>query len=312
MVTLLRDRIEVTQDGAIIYFTYNGDNVNTKSVWIDEDTELSIMVTNWELIDGITYWLGIPYNLSKNLKNTKLIFSENLGLFDIELNGKGRPMFNDDEKLKFKCLNDDEPFTSYYEVMLAEVYNYGNVKVLPNDVVLDIGANYGFFSLYAKYRGANKVYSFEPYHAVYELLVENVSKYNSIIPINKAVGEFDGYTEFVNTKTSSCSHIYGTFSSNEPIIGKTNVETININTIFSEYNIDFVDFVKIDCEGSELDIFLTITEENLNKINKLVVEYHTQSIGQYIFSKLIKNGFKIDSPNEVTNNTGLLYAYKKN
>lgn len=312
MITLLNDRFEDNENGCIIHFHYNGDNINAKSVWFDLSSGLNIMVTNWELIDGCSYWLGIPPNLSKNLQDTKLIFSDNLGEFNIRLNGKSRSMYNCGELLNFKFLNDDEPFTTYFEVMLGEVYNYGNVKLLPNDVVLDIGANYGFFSLYAKNRGANKIYSFEPYGPVYDFLVENIGKYSNIIPINKAVGEFDGYAELINTRATSCSYITGTFPSDEPIIGKSNVETININTIFSNYNLEFVDFAKIDCEGSELDIFLTITDENLNKINKFVVEYHTQSIGQYILSKLINNGFKIESPNEIISNSGLIYAYKKN
>lgn len=312
MITLLTERFEENENGAVVHFQYNGEPINVKSTWIDTATDLNFMVTNWELTDGCIYWLGIPKFLSKNLQNTKLVFSNNLGSFDIMLNGKSRAMYYAGEKLSVKFLDDDEPFATYCEVMLSEIYNIGNVKVQPNDTVLDIGANYGFFSLYANNRGANKIYSFEPYLPVYDLLVENVSKYSNVIPINKAVGEFDGYVELTNTKTTSCSYISGTISSTEPIVGKTNVETININTIFSSYSLDFVDFAKIDCEGSELDIFLTITDENLNKINKLVIEYHTQSIGEYILSKLVKNGFKIESSNEILNNTGLIYAYKKN
>jgi FkbM family methyltransferase len=312
MITLLNERFTDNEDGAKIHFYYNGDPIYAQSLWVDCATGMTIIANNWELSEGYFYWIGIPPKFSNNLQDTKLIFNKNLGEFKIKLGGKSRPMFYCDEKLQIKYLSDDETFGTYYEVILSEIYNFGNVKIQPNDIVLDIGANYGLFSLYASSRSANKIYSFEPSIPVYNLLVENVSINNNIIPINKAVSEFDGYAEFNNTKTTACSYVSGTFPSDEQIISKSNVETININTIFSSYSLDFVDFAKIDCEGSELDIFLTITDENLNKINKFVIEYHTQSIGQFILSKLVKNGFKIESSNEISNNTGLIYAYKKN
>jgi FkbM family methyltransferase len=43
------------------------------------------------------------------------------------------------------------------------------------------------------------------------------------------------------------------------------VESSNINTILSTIP-EKIDFMKIDCEGSEYELFKTITNENLKKI----------------------------------------------
>lgn len=59
-------------------------------------------------------------------------------------------------------------------------------KNVKNKIVIDAGANAGFFSIYAAKLGAKKVYAFEPVTETYEILKRNISLNkleNVIIPI---------------------------------------------------------------------------------------------------------------------------------
>jgi hypothetical protein len=47
------------------------------------------------------------------------------------------------------------------------------------------------------------------------------------------------------------------------------VESVNINTLIEQIN-SKINFMKVDCEGSEFELFKTITEKNLKSIDKLV------------------------------------------
>ena len=56
-----------------------------------------------------------------------------------------------------------------------------------------------------------------------------------------------------------------------------------------------IDFLKIDCEGAELDVIDGISEENLAKISKIALEFHprylTEEDSQKILQRLTDAGF---------------------
>jgi len=54
-----------------------------------------------------------------------------------------------------------------------------------------------------------------------------------------------------------------------------NYETITFQDFLSEYTIDKIDFLKIDCEGGEYDIFTEINKEwILNNVKYITGEWH--------------------------------------
>ena len=69
--------------------------------------------------------------------------------------------------------------------------------------------------------------------------------------------------------------------------------------LFENYKIDKCKALKIDCEGSELDIFESITTENLNKIKKMVIETHSDYIDTFIKNKLFENNFEVKTKKDV-------------
>ena len=89
--------------------------------------------------------------------------------------------------------------------------------------------------------------------------------------------------------------------------GDYDVEVIGINDLFGYLGVEKIDYLKIDCEGAEKDIFEEISKETISKINKMVIEFHSSEIKEMILNKLNSFGFKIE---KIT--TELIFTYNQN
>jgi hypothetical protein len=76
---------------------------------------------------------------------------------------------------------------------------------------------------------------------------------------------------------------------------KITVPSITPNTLIEEYiDEDLIDLMKVDIEGAEYDFFETISDDNLKKIKRLIIEFHNNDGKKVmnIITKLTKNNFK--------------------
>lgn len=119
-------------------------------------------------------------------------------------------------------------------------------------IVVDIGANIGYYSLAAAKLVGNKglVYAVEPEINNYNLLLKNieVNNYKNIIPVNKAVSDKDGYCELYIDNYNYGGH---SFAKDNILYGETHskkVETITLDTLLKDKK---VDILKIDVQGAE-------------------------------------------------------------
>lgn len=164
---------------------------------------------------------------------------------------------------------------TYKEIFEYKSYEYGNCKVNSGDVVIDCGANVGMFTRYAMKCGASQVYSFEPEPSNFAALVKNVPTWKAQKAISDHVGKSELYLH-------SCEggHSLKDNNINHTQLGKkTEVETTTLDHIFQELNLDHVDYLKVDVEGAELDIFTGLSDDNLAKIDKICIEYHNMILG---------------------------------
>jgi FkbM family methyltransferase len=118
--------------------------------------------------------------------------------------------------------------------------------------VLDLGANCGLFSLYAADSCA-KLISVEPTPHTFNVLQEIVKDHKNITPLQLAIGPHNEMISFYineNSTTNSMLNRNG---------AETQVQCMTLETLLHFQNLDHVDFIKCDIEGSEMQALTDAT-----------------------------------------------------
>jgi FkbM family methyltransferase len=192
--------------------------------------------------------------------------------------------------------HDNSSWYTYYEVFIRGEYRGENCDVEPGDVVLDLGANYGFFTKYAVEHGASKVYAVEPVPQTLYYLKKNVEN-DPVEIIEYAIANKTG-EEIINLYSGSTVATLKNVDDGQidKYSGEITVKTININEMLQKYNIEKVDFLKFDIEGGEYALFDNIDPNFLAGISKLAGEFHKvhneQPWGRYV-DQLRSLGFQV-------------------
>jgi len=152
--------------------------------------------------------------------------------------------------------------------------DYWNIKA--GDVVFDVGAAYGSYTLAALVSGASKVFAFEPEEKIYPNLFENVR---------------------INNWNNRCEVLpYGLWDKNENIDIKSyaphyesqlTTPTYSMRMLddcITQFNITKLDWLKVDVEGAEEEVIkgalATISKFKPN----IIVECHT-----FIRANIVEN-----------------------
>lgn len=182
-------------------------------------------------------------------------------------------------------------------------------------VIVDIGAHYGFFSLFADVNtGENaRIFAVEPDGSNFIKLKENIhsQKSNKIQPENYAVANKSG--EITLYKGSNINH---SIEVSHGLLQNTStfekVKSISLDDLFNKHNLNHIDFLKMDCEGAEYEILLNASGETLNIINTISIEFHDlkskEKNANALIKKLTSHQFKIVKFQYAPTNFGLNYG----
>lgn len=172
-----------------------------------------------------------------------------------------------------------------------------------NDVVIDIGAFVGYFTLLmAKLVKNGMVYSFEPTPETYKKLEKNIkiNKFKNILLFNKAVFDKLGTATLNFMKDNNSGNTL--FSSKESM-SEIVVETFNLDSL----NLENVNFIKIDAEGAEFKILKGATRLIENSLNlKMIIEFFPLTLKRAgenpinLLNFIKEKGFIIKNINEET------------
>ena len=246
------------------------------------------------------------------LKKAKLIF-ENWIIYPLSYYNFIRDdfiIFKTRSKKIIKLRKQSTDLMALTHVWLIEEYKKENFEIKPNDVVIDVGAHIGLFTIYASQFCTNgKIYSFEPFVDNYELLLENITLNNldNVKSFNQAISNSNEPIKlFLNDDESG----HSMFSqSSKSII----VDSISLQKFFDENQIKHCNFLKLDCEGAEYEIIKNLPFEYFQKIDKLVIEYHMADLHPELLIELketlSQQNFEIETK-KLFSDIGFLYAKK--
>jgi FkbM family methyltransferase len=153
------------------------------------------------------------------------------------------------------------------------------------DVILDVGANTGIFSIKQASRGA-RIYAFEPHPQVYSRLLRNVAENSlagTVSTFHVALGSRPGRAA-LKTKAS-------TVVTQVEFDDAGSVRVESLDGTIPALGLEKVDLLKLDVEGAEAEILAGGTHV-LNRVGRIVMEYHGQERLRQVRSILDEAEFK--------------------
>lgn len=141
-------------------------------------------------------------------------------------------------------------------------------------VIIDAGANIGLTALYyINLYPTARVLAIEPEPSSFEMLCKNVASYPQIVPIRAALWDTPTTLEVVGIPG-----FYGAVRVQRsgqkdglPVLGQ--VRTVTMSQLMAEYQLDFVDLLKMDIEGAEKEVFATALPW-ISRVGVIIVELH--------------------------------------
>lgn len=134
------------------------------------------------------------------------------------------------------------------------IYEMWDCVVKDADVVLDLGANCGFFTHLASKR-AQKVIAVDGSPEAFSCLVENCADRPNIQYLNASI----------LSDSDKMSHLWS--RAQNPL-------RMTLPQLMELYNLDKIDFIKCDIEGGEYELFQNLDRQTLDKIDRIACETH--------------------------------------
>jgi FkbM family methyltransferase len=193
----------------------------------------------------------------------------------------------------------------FLEVFVFEIYQRVRNEICQSEVIIDIGANVGYFALYASSLNPKaQIHAFEPFPGNSDRLAKNLSlnKNHQISLHTAAVADKAGKATlfFTPGDDSGCSLVRQQGQS-------CPVMAVGINDLLNVCGATKCDLLKMDCEGGELAIFSFILPDQLAKIQNIIMEYHDPAHLNPLKDVFIQAGFEC----EVFAKINTLCAFRK-
>ena len=181
-------------------------------------------------------------------------------------------------------------FSHIYEIFESNTYDLD----ISNNIVIDVGASNADSSIYFARKGAKMVIGLEPSKESFALGQKNILSNNltdRVILLNSALSNQLGTSYMVISNqnpngnslspTTSVKKLGIEFDSIEV------VKTTSIEALLSDYHLDRIDLLKLDCEGCEYNVLESLSDITFAAISRIVLEYHDglKFIPNLLFSK---------------------------
>lgn len=141
----------------------------------------------------------------------------------------------------------------FKEIWEDNEYERFGVNIEPGDVVVDCGGSIGLFAKFASERGASHIYSFEVRSELCEYLDLNTKNNLRITAVNGFIGDTNGEDHY------------------------------DLKKIINTFDLEKIDFLKIDIEGTEFQLIQNTSPETFEKIHKISMEVHVWGMFPTIF-----------------------------
>ena len=171
---------------------------------------------------------------------------------------------------------DDSDIRVFKQIFVDNEYDSLNLPETAKTII-DLGANIGLSALFfIKKFPASRIVAVEPDAVNFSIMEKNLEKFSkSISFLQAAIWPTDGEVSLVEEDDDHASlgaWGYRTEASNGN--SGLSVKAVTIPTIMKQYNMDFVDILKVDIEGAEYELFEKNYEDWIDKVGLIIIETH--------------------------------------
>jgi FkbM family methyltransferase len=203
---------------------------------------------------------------------------------------------------------------TFKEIFMDECYLAGLERVIsPGATIIDIGANAGYFTLFAAAKfDDSKIFSFEPIPVNYAQLERNrnLNSTKKIKCFPQAVAGVSGEISLTFDAGDSFTTSASLFSHGRTQDETFKVPCVSLRDVMDQNSIEKCDLLKMDCEGAEYDIFYNCPGEYLQRIDQIAMEVHRgEKENQNIES--LEAFFRSNSFYTRRRPVGMLWAWRK-
>ena len=204
------------------------------------------------------------------------------------------------------------PFTkdrpTFEKIFLFDEYDFDFPSFINQPkVIVDAGANIGLSAIFFANKFPNaKIIALEPEPKNIEQFKLNTQNYPNIKLVEAALWKTSGWIEIVDKGLGEA----GFMVKEVPEKSSKSIKSISLDKLIQEFDIQVIDFLKIDIEGSEKEVF-----ENANlwlkNVKSFSVELHDhmkQACSKSVFKAVTQHNFQFDQKGENLLFFNLAYA----
>jgi FkbM family methyltransferase len=183
----------------------------------------------------------------------------------------------------------------------------------PCRTILDCGANVGIFSVWAARRRPHaRIVALEPFPATFEALEANIRDNGladrvECLQVGLAAEASHRLIRVAGDSPNRQLVLGGTADPSEQTI---TVQCVDLTECLRRHELDDLDLLKMDIEGSEWEVLLSTPPDVLARIRHIQLEYHEVNARfgytpDMLFAHLARAGHRLTSRHEDTYRTGL-------
>lgn len=215
--------------------------------------------------------------------------------------------------LVFKVRGDMDVW-SIKETFLDRFYEKYGFVIEPGWNVMDIGAGIGDYTLHtATAQPESRVFAFEPYPESLTLMKENLRRngVSNVQVFDQAIGADTGDL-ILDLTSGEPLQFQSQVEQPTNIKNSLSVKSLSLIDALAKLDLDTCDLLKLDCEGAEYSILFNSFPAALERIQRIVMEYHDNLVPHHhgeLVRFLQERGFQVETfPNPVHSNLGYLRA----
>ncbi|MGN6533254.1 MAG: FkbM family methyltransferase [Ginsengibacter sp.] len=158
----------------------------------------------------------------------------------------------------------------FQQIFLREELNVDFTSI--PSVIIDGGANIGMATSYLKMKYPDaELFAIEPDNSNFQILEKNAKNFSSVKCYRNALWYKPALVEIINKDGGNESFIVKEVRKNS---GTDLLQGITLREIIDENNLEKIDLLKLDIEGSETELFTWNYESWLSIVKNLLVETH--------------------------------------